>query len=383
MNHSSKQSRDQGLWSFFISLAVHCVIVALILFLTSFLKDPVKAPLTELATVQFTDDPRPRKMGDGEDVDPGDVTEREDMLPEQLGTVLSSDRQLSETVVDVEQDRIAESAQSVASKDQEIETTDQKELSHLAALAKEQGSKSAENLKKLEDKQRAIAEAKRLRELELFRQAQAKGQQAGAGLAKGKGGGERGAAQRVNDPGSKSDGSGTFATITEGHVILVIDISYSMAREVKTVEGKKMSGLEYVKAELINLIREQLNSKIQFNVIAFGSRTIPWRRVVVPAGVELRLEAIEWVSKLKVEGGTNLHSALKLALTDNEVTRMIVLSDGRPSVGLTKPKRILEQIRQRNKRKVRIDTIRFQSSWKGDLLKELAKQNGGTFKSVP
>ncbi|MDF1661946.1 MAG: VWA domain-containing protein [Planctomycetota bacterium] len=382
MNPSSRQNRSRGPWSFLISLAVHCVIVAFVLFLTSSLKDPMKTPLTDFKTVEFAEDPTLNEIGSGDgDEDPGgQVTESEELLHEQAGAIQSSDRELTETVVKVEDDRIHESADSVSSNDQLLKITDQEELRDLAALAALQNSQSAKNRRDLEAKKRALAEAKRLRELELFHKA--KGQKAGIGGAKAKGSGKNGAAQRIGD--SQRDGSKTFTTVTEGNVILVIDISYSMAREMKTINGEKTSGLDFVKAELINLIRQQLNTKIQFNVIAFGSRTVPWRRAVVPAGPGLRLEAIKWVSELKVEGGTNLHSALKLALADVEVTRIIVLSDGRPSVGLTKPKRILEEVRRRNKtKKVRIDTIRFQSSWKGDLLKELARQNGGRFKSVP
>lgn len=384
MKQDDPAKNTAGLWSILLSLALHSLIVALCFFLSNFLAPPKVESLTELELISFTDDQAPSSMeGDeGSEDEAGSLTETGEVVDDDRREVQTTESDLQEFTEAFESEQIQESAEAVQSSDQDMESRDQRELAESMASTKK---RQAELFRAMEEKREAEEEAKRRakrrRELDLFRRAEAARKTSGNGSSPGQGKGQRGA-KKVSENEASSDGSRTFSTIKDGQVIFVIDISSSMARERRRVNGKRMSGLEYVKSELVGLIRQQLNAKIQFNVIAFGTHARSWRRAVVPAGPELRLEAIEWISKLKVEGGTNLYSALKLALSDVEVSRIILLSDGRPSVGLTKPNRILEEVKKRNKRKVRIDTIRFQSTWSGALLKDLSEQNGGQFKSV-
>lgn len=384
MKQDHPAKNKAGPWSILLSLALHSLIVALFFFLSNFLSPPKLQPLTELEVISFTDDPAPASLeGDeGSEDEEGSLTETGELVDEDRQEIQSTQSDLQEFAEEFESEQIQESADAVQSGDQDLVSRDQAELAESMASTKK---RQAQLSRALEEKRKAEEEAKqrakRQRELDLFRRAEAARKKSGDRRSPGQGKGKRGR-KKVADLEASSDGSRTFSTIKDGQVIFVIDISSSMARERRRVNGERMSGLKYVKSELVGLIRQQLNAKIQFNVIAFGTHARSWRRAVVPAGPELRLEAIEWISKLKVEGGTNLYSALKLALSDVEVSRIILLSDGRPSVGLTKPERILEEVKKRNKRKVRIDTIRFQSTWSGALLKDLAEQNGGQFKSV-
>jgi hypothetical protein len=203
-------------------------------------------------------------------------------------------------------------------------------------------------------------------------------------------------------------------------IVFVIDVSGSMEQSVMEEERFKDGGypsmlrIDIVKTELARTI-ERLERHVQFNILAFATDVRPWKKGLVPANVLNKSSADSWVKRLEAIGGsskqdlaevglvasasleqgkTNTHAALMQALGidptakrkskkpsyEVDVDTIFFLSDGRPSDGLyVVPEDILREVREANElRKVVIHVIAI-----GDvhieLMKELAKQNGGQF----
>ena len=183
-------------------------------------------------------------------------------------------------------------------------------------------------------------------------------------------------------------------------VIFVIDTSKSMSqvyqmpgagRDVTTaVDGEKKKKekkkgkrkIDYAKEELRNCVR-MLDEEVKFNIIAYNSYCSMWKPALVPANGPNRKAAREYTYNPTWEpnGLTNIYDALRIALEDKEVTCIYLLSDGEPTAGKLKyPAKILAFVAEKNKRKVRINTIGFNLKGRGlQLMQDLAKQNNGVF----
>jgi Mg-chelatase subunit ChlD len=107
---------------------------------------------------------------------------------------------------------------------------------------------------------------------------------------------------------------------------------------------------------------------------------------------ETRPQVAAYLKNLEAVGATNLYSALEVALdlagagADEkwevpEIDTIFVLSDGRPSVGLsTDPDEILALVKERNEAAgITIHTIGLSGAQDAYLLRSLAEQNGGTY----
>ncbi len=183
-------------------------------------------------------------------------------------------------------------------------------------------------------------------------------------------------------------------------VIFVIDTSKSMSqvyqmpgagRDVTTaVDGEKKKNkkkkgkrkIDYAKEELRNCVR-MLDEEVKFNIIAYNSYCSRWKPALVPANGPNRKAARKYTYNPTWEpnGLTNIYDALRIALEDKEVTCIYLLSDGEPTAGKLKdPAKILAFVAEKNKRKVKINTIGFNLKGRGlQLMQDLAKQNNGVF----
>jgi Mg-chelatase subunit ChlD len=105
-----------------------------------------------------------------------------------------------------------------------------------------------------------------------------------------------------------------------------------------------------------------------------------------------RVEVQEYVDDLRASGGTNIYGALRTALEiagvkggdewdSPRIDTLFLLTDGRPSVGLTtQPDEILAYVRDKNRSGgIVIHTIGLSGAQDAYLLSELAAQNGGTY----
>jgi len=199
-------------------------------------------------------------------------------------------------------------------------------------------------------------------------------------------------------------------------IVFVIDVSGSMEQDV--VDKARFQGQEFpswkridvIKTELIRTLRA-LDPNTRFNVIAFATDVMPWKKGPVKANPLNKSSAESWVSRLEAIGGaskeelasvglvgaanleggkTNSYGALMAALAVEEgkeskdyevdVDTIFFLSDGRPSHGrFVEPDDVLREIRLANElRKVVIHTITL-GEFEKDFMRRLAEENGGTF----
>ncbi|HMZ22965.1 MAG TPA: VWA domain-containing protein, partial [Blastocatellia bacterium] len=93
-------------------------------------------------------------------------------------------------------------------------------------------------------------------------------------------------------------------------------------------------------------------------------------------------EARDFIDRMKATGGTNINDALAAAykqVQSNDRPQLIVLiTDGQPTVGETQPKRILENVKQKNNAAVRLFTFGVGYDVNTLLLDALANDNRGT-----
>ena len=132
----------------------------------------------------------------------------------------------------------------------------------------------------------------------------------------------------------------------------------------------------------LKTVLAKLPARLEFNIIAFNHEASPWQIRLVPNTPERRAGARAFLDDLEPSGSTNLFDTLVLALSDDKVDTVYLLSDGAPTTGrITEAARIVEEIRRLNLfRKVKINTIGF--NLKGEaaaLMRDLADDNFGAF----
>jgi hypothetical protein len=167
--------------------------------------------------------------------------------------------------------------------------------------------------------------------------------------------------------------------IFSNRICFIIDISSSMTREVTDPKtNTKTTRIELAKKELIKTLKE-LKAAAMVNIICFDAAYRPMAKTLTPLTRTGRLKALRYVQNLKTGRGTNIYDTLSAALKDKRVDTIFLLSDGQPSRGKYKdPPTILREIRKQNLlRNVTINTIAI--GIEQDLMKNLAKENGGTY----
>jgi hypothetical protein len=143
--------------------------------------------------------------------------------------------------------------------------------------------------------------------------------------------------------------------------------------------------IDRAKAELIRLI-DELPINTYFNIIAFGSRPVAWRRRLEPVGDANVLAAKQFVDALRPEGATAADLALAAAFDANSVADTIYfLSDGEPSrdgINLLPIAPLLAQIEGANRfHRIIIHTLGFGRQGE-QFMKLLSEQNGGQYRRI-
>ena len=192
-----------------------------------------------------------------------------------------------------------------------------------------------------------------------------------------------------------------------------------LKKKKKEVDSRPVKRrIDSVKKELINTIFN-LNSKVCFSIVFYNSEVKIWKKELVPATNENKMDAIKAVDNQAPGGRTNIYDALEAAykLTlgapkPNEPKRVItggkgspvepingadtifLLTDGNPNLGkISEPAEIVDAIRKINEtRRIKINTIAVgildpnnpDPMAKGDqantyLMKTIAEITGGTF----
>jgi hypothetical protein len=161
----------------------------------------------------------------------------------------------------------------------------------------------------------------------------------------------------------------------------VLDASRSMSKPAPGANGK--SRWELVVRDLRDVLRK-LPRQARFNVILFRTGVEAWKPRLVGATRSAKAACLRWIEAQDPGGWTNLFDALEVALRDDDVDALFVLTDGVPSRGKEKGRRaILKEIAFLNHyRLVQINCVQAGSekglskSWRG-FLDELAEAHDG------
>ena len=161
-------------------------------------------------------------------------------------------------------------------------------------------------------------------------------------------------------------------------VMFIIDHSGSMEDQ-----WLGMSRLTRAKLELIKVIRE-LPEETEFALMFYETSVRLWRKELVIASEDNKLEAIAFIRRLGYGDRTNTYGALREALTfDNDLESIFMLTDGRPTIGATvEPGKILADILGRNRfRHLNFNTIGIAVNPNTEaFLKQLADGSGGEYR---
>ncbi|MBI2263802.1 MAG: VWA domain-containing protein [Armatimonadetes bacterium] len=154
-------------------------------------------------------------------------------------------------------------------------------------------------------------------------------------------------------------------------VVFVLDTSGSMEEEDRLTHAKKA----------LRFCLENLGEDDRFNVISFSSEVETFRKSLVASSEQNRLKAKQFVSDLKPGGGTNIQEALLTAILQLEPNHsrpryVVFLTDGQPTVGVTRPEDIRENVKKAAKG-VRLFTFGVGSDVNALLLDRLAEENRG------
>lgn len=161
------------------------------------------------------------------------------------------------------------------------------------------------------------------------------------------------------------------------NLTFVIDISGSMSMDNR---------LGAVKASLNTLVGS-LRPDDEVTIVVYSDRT----RVALPATKVAHAGQIRGVIEdLRTEGSTNAEAGLKLGYEeamknrkDNELNRVILLSDGVANVGNTGPEAILETIGEASQKKVDLVTVGFgMDNYNDRLMEQLADKGNGFYAYV-
>ncbi len=149
-------------------------------------------------------------------------------------------------------------------------------------------------------------------------------------------------------------------------VTLVIDRSGSMA-------GPK---LDQVKAAVLQVI-EGLNDGEGFNLIVYNEAVEMFAAQPVIKNMETTKQARDYISALRVSGGTNIHDSIVEALRQKPLEGMLplvlFLTDGLPTIGQTSEKAIREAVAMGNPHQRRVFTFGVGVDVNTPLLSRIAR----------
>jgi len=153
------------------------------------------------------------------------------------------------------------------------------------------------------------------------------------------------------------------------HLVWVLDVSGSMS-------GAKLDAAK----EALRFGLRRLREEDTFNLVAFSTESDALFRGPVAGTPENVKKALAFVDDLEAEGGTDINGALRLALKglEREDTVVVFLTDGEPTVGETKPDRILKNVAKANDEKARIFVFGVGDELNTFLLDKLATEHRGT-----
>lgn len=191
--------------------------------------------------------------------------------------------------------------------------------------------------------------------------------------------------------------TGFFGLETKSRrLVYVIDVSGSMLD--KAGPKDKRSRADRAKEELTRAVLA-LEDGALFNILFYSASVRMWKEAMTEASSESRREAVDFVADMTVIGGTATYDALEAAFSlgdvvvkkkrgaepdpsgDSKVDTIILLSDGKPTLGkIVDPDKIREAVRRWNEsRRIAIHTVAFGGEADQGFMKGLADESGGTY----
>ncbi|MBK8099063.1 MAG: VWA domain-containing protein [Planctomycetes bacterium] len=157
-------------------------------------------------------------------------------------------------------------------------------------------------------------------------------------------------------------------------VQFVIDTSGSM-------QGKKM---DQAKAALRTFVRSLRPSDL-FQIVPFSTEAVPFHPAPRLADATAVAEALSRIESLEARGGTNIASALDLALAavppldDGApfLPQVVFVTDGMPTVGVTDPKQILALAQKADRAGARVFAFGVGDDIDVPLIDDLVRQHRG------
>lgn len=205
------------------------------------------------------------------------------------------------------------------------------------------------------------------------------------------------------------------AEVSGNHIVFVIDVSGSMMAtdritfkddgdRGKTVVGRaeqeRLLKQKIEEHRRINRAKRELTRVVQalpddkeFNIIAYSTEVLPWKRKLAPTSKANRKSALDYINAMRAEGITVTDLALEAAFENPAVDTIYLITDGAPthvgSRGPEKPRDADDLIRAIHKRvkvlnflrDVRIFTIGFPDA-EEEFLRKLADDNSGTYHPI-
>lgn len=159
-------------------------------------------------------------------------------------------------------------------------------------------------------------------------------------------------------------------------VALVLDVSGSMSGYCP--DGRtKIEALKDTAARLI----QNLTDKDEVAILPYSDSVMPVQHRIKVTNKEGLLLAIE---KLRTIANTNISGALLAGFEEvncefQGVQRVLLLTDGLPTVGVTDGNRLLEMVRNRSNRNITLSTFGFGNDADQELLASMAKEGGGNY----
>jgi uncharacterized protein YegL len=166
--------------------------------------------------------------------------------------------------------------------------------------------------------------------------------------------------------------------LKNARVIFVIDRTGSMN---EASSGGKTK-LQVLKDELTKTI-SSFDKRYWFNMYFYSVGCFVWKPKLQKATDQIKTQAIQYIKNLAGAGMTDIGGALRKASQDPDADTIILLTDGKPTAGITDTEQLLKDVRSWNKfKKIKINTVGM-AGCDPNFLQKLAQQNGGSFTNAP
>jgi len=124
-----------------------------------------------------------------------------------------------------------------------------------------------------------------------------------------------------------------YGMIRSKNIVFVVDVSGSMQARFITSQDESSSRLSFVVSEIKKVLKNQINTNNNFNIIVFNNRVSSWKGKLVKGNSKNINSAIKYLDNLSPRGGTNIYDSLRVSLNVNNVETVYFLTDGMPTAG--------------------------------------------------